>query len=110
MPKELWNRMIHLDPSASGSPSIEMLREYYVQFRDCEESQFTRDAFRCAIIDWSDDEVREFVCKWLLEPPHSEEMAARQSSELREFLNIVYRFVFEGRTIDELRSVPQESS
>ena len=76
--------------------SLEELKRLYQKDPTQPWVQEAQSAMEVVLSEWSDEQVADFIVTHLLQPPHSTDFASRSPEELREFLNWLYRYFFDG--------------
>ena len=101
-PEDLANMLVELEPTMHPEQpitqipfSIDMLREAYLKSKQRLESQAVHAAFTTALENWTDVEVKEFLCRWLLDPPHATYLEKESAERLRSVLQEIYVYIFE---------------
>ncbi len=104
-PEQLANKLVGPLESIISIPKpitqipfdLEMLHKAYSRTQDQMVGQAARDAFQKALKDWTDVEIKEFLCKWLFDQPHSTQLEKVSMDKRRELFQKIYHYVFEGQ-------------
>ena len=76
---------------------LEMLQMGYIRTKDNAVGEVARNTFEIALKNWTDPEIKEFLCKWLFEPPHSIQLENAPLDKRRDLFEKVFGYVFEGQ-------------
>jgi len=88
--------LLSLDPEGFHKmrPDLDMLREVYKRNQYHVRGQVVRESFESVLENWSDEQVREFLTRWLFEPGQLLEVETAPHNRLRDFLGEVYKLIF----------------
>jgi len=100
-PYELWGRFRFLRDAVV--PFV-LMHEVLVKPQYAQEAQSLRQAFSTALEQWSDAEIKEFLCECFFDRPASEELDEETPERRRRILEMLYGVIIKGEPIDRYKS------